>query len=67
MTGDELKELKDDLVDVARGKYPAGDSIHRSRTTPTEDVLKRILCIHQAPLRCEVIEKYVRIRRSAGC
>ena len=66
MTGDELQELKDDLVDVARGKYPCRGLVPPGPDDTDDDVLQRILCIHQPHFVSEVIEKYVRHPKICG-
>jgi len=66
MNGAELQELKDDLVDVARGKYPCRGLEPPKPEDTDDDVLQRILCIHQPHFVSEVIEKYVRHPKICG-
>ena len=66
MTAGELQELKDDLVDVARGKYPCRGLDPPKPGDTDEDVLQRILCIHQPHFVSQVIEKYVRHPKICG-
>ena len=60
MTVDELQELKDDLIAVARGKYSGKGIAPAVPDDSDEEVLQRILCVHQPHFISPVIEKYVR-------
>lgn len=60
ITPDELEELKADLITLSRGKYP-GEGIPPMPDELTDDeVLQRILCIHQPHYVSPVMEKYIR-------
>ncbi|MBM3262367.1 MAG: phytanoyl-CoA dioxygenase family protein [candidate division Zixibacteria bacterium] len=56
----EQAELKTDLIDIARGKYPCEGITPASSDATDEAVLRQILCIHQPHFISPVIEKYVR-------
>ena len=47
VTEDEIEELKQDTIRIARGEYPCEGITPTADTTTDEDVLKSILCIHQ--------------------
>ncbi|MDP7237575.1 MAG: phytanoyl-CoA dioxygenase family protein [Candidatus Latescibacteria bacterium] len=66
INSDELKELKDDLVAVARGQYPCEGIDPASPDDTDEEVLERILCIHQPHFISPVIEKYIRHPKICG-
>jgi hypothetical protein len=66
MTGDELDELKADLLAVARGSYPSENLEPVAPDMTDEEVLHRILCIHQPHFISPVIEKYVRHPKICG-
>lgn len=66
ITGDELDELKTDLVAIARGAYPCASIDPVPSDTGDDEVLQRILCIHQAHFISPVIEKYVRHPKICG-
>lgn len=66
MAGEELQELKDDLVALARGKYPCRGLEPPKPDETDEEVLKRILCIHQPHFVSSVIEKYLRHPKICG-
>jgi ectoine hydroxylase-related dioxygenase (phytanoyl-CoA dioxygenase family) len=62
----ELEELKQDLVKLARGGYPC-EGIKPVEASLTDDeVLQRILCIHQPHYVSKVMEKYVRHPKICG-
>lgn len=66
MSGDELQELQDDLIAVARGTYP-GEGIDPAAPGDSDEVvLQRILCIHQPHFISPVIGKYVRHPKICG-
>ncbi len=56
---EELQELRDDLIDIARGKYPCKGLVPPKSDETDEDVLQRILCIHQPHFVSSLIKKYV--------
>ena len=56
----ELEELKADLIAVARGAYPCEGVEPVSPSTTNQELLERILCIHQPHFVSPIIEKYVR-------
>lgn len=60
ITPDELDELKNDLVALARGQYPCETLQPLPADLSDDAVLKRILCIHQPHFISPVVEKYVR-------
>ena len=66
MDSNELKELKDDLIAVARGQYPNEGIDPASPDDTDEDILQRILCIHQPHYVSPIIEKYVRHPKICG-
>jgi phytanoyl-CoA hydroxylase len=66
ITVEELDELKTDLVALARGQYPCETLQPLPAELSDDDVLRRILCIHQPHYISPVIEKYVRHAKICG-
>jgi phytanoyl-CoA hydroxylase len=56
----ELAELKQDAVDLARGKYPSKTLQPLNAEMTDDEVLSSILCIHQPHYVSPVIGKYVK-------
>lgn len=66
VTPEQLEELKQDLTKLARGGYPCENIKPLSDTLSDEDVLRRILCIHQPHYISPVMEKYVKHAKICG-
>ncbi len=66
ISADELDELKEDIVKVARGGYPCENIEPVSEAIDDAEVLKTVLCIHQPHFVSPVIEKYVRHPKICG-
>lgn len=66
ITPEELEELKQDLTKLARGSYPCENIKPMPESLSDDEVLKRILCIHQPHYISPVMEKYVRHAKIAG-
>lgn len=66
VTSEEVEELRQDTVAVARGKYPCESLQPVSDTLSDDDVLRTILCIHQPHYISPVMEKYVRHPKICG-
>ncbi len=62
----ELDEMCADLVQISRGVYPCEGIEPLPAATPEKEVLRNILCIHQAHYISPVIEKYVRHPQVCG-
>lgn len=62
----ELQELKQDLIDVARGRYPCENLEPVSDAVSDEEVIARILCIHMPHYVSPIIEKYVKHKKICG-
>jgi len=66
MSDDELEELKQDTVCIARGRYP-NDAIKPMPDSMSDrQVLQNILCIHQPHYVSDVMLKYVKHPKIAG-
>ncbi len=63
---DEIAELLDDTVKLARGGYPCTALQPLPETMPDAEVLRSILCIHQPHFVSPVMLKYVRHPLVAG-
>lgn len=63
---DELNELKDDAVRIARGEYPCPQIEPLAPQTSAEQVLRSILCIHQPHHLSPVMMKYVQHPKICG-
>jgi len=66
ITSDELEELKQEAIAIARGKYPCEAIQPVDDSLTDQEVLERILCIHQPHFISPVIEKYVKHEKVAG-
>lgn len=62
----ELEELKADLVKLARGGYPCETLKPVEEGLSDDEVLQRILCIHQPHYISPVMEKYVKHPKICG-
>ena len=62
----ELEELKDEIVKLARGRYPVRDLPALSPDASDEQALQQILCIHQPHFFSPVILKYVKHPKICG-
>ena len=63
---DELKELKADTVKLARGGYECEGIEPLPDSLTDDEVLRRILCIHQPHYVSPVMLKYVKHEKIAG-
>jgi len=66
MEPSELEELKQEAVDLARGKYPCENLKPLDAELSDAQVLRRILCIHQPHFVSPIIEKYVKHPKICG-
>lgn len=57
---EEIEELRQDTVRIARGEYPCEGFEPLPADTPDAEALKNILCIHQPHFISPVMEKYVK-------
>ncbi len=66
MSAEEVEELRQDTIKVARGGYPC-DSIPPVPPETSDDaVLRTILCIHQPHYISPVMERYIRHPKICG-
>ena len=63
---DELEELKQDTVTLAKGGYPAQGLESLPKHLSDEEILQHILCIHQPHFVSPVMEKYVKHPKLCG-
>ena len=63
---DEIEELRDDTVKLARGGYPCESLKPVPAGLSDREVLERILCIHQPHYVSPVCEKYARHPKISG-
>lgn len=66
ISSEEVEELRQDTVRVARGLYPCESIPPASDTLSDDDVLRTILCIHQPHYISPVMAKYVRHPKICG-
>ena len=66
MTDMELNELKAETLRIARGEYPCEHIQPAASDLTDQQVLERILCIHQPHYISPVIERYVRHAKISG-
>jgi ectoine hydroxylase-related dioxygenase (phytanoyl-CoA dioxygenase family) len=66
VTPEEVEELRTDTAHLARGGYPCETLQPLSAALSDDEVLKRILCIHQPHYISPVMEKYVRHAKICG-
>lgn len=57
---EELQEIREEAVALARGKYPSPSLKPLPADTPADEVLRKILCIHQPHYLSPVLERYIR-------
>ena len=57
---DEIEELREDTVRIARGGYPCEAVQPVSENLSDDQILANILCIHQPHFVSPIMEKYVR-------
>ena len=62
----ELDELKRDVIDVARGRYPCENIEPLAEDITDQEVIEKILCIHMPHYISPVIEKYVKHPKICG-
>jgi phytanoyl-CoA hydroxylase len=60
MTSEEIAELRQDAVTIARGGYPCEGITPMPADFTDDEVLQNILCIHQPHYVSPVMEKYVK-------
>lgn len=63
---DEIEELREDTVRIARGEYPCEGITPVSPEQSDAQILRSILCIHQPHYISPVMEKYVRHPKLCG-
>jgi len=63
---EEVEELRQDAVRVARGVYPCESIPPASETLSDDDILRTILCIHQPHFVSPVMAAYVRHPKICG-
>ncbi len=66
VTPEEIEELREDAIAIARGKYPCPSIQPAPEDLSDEEVLQNILCIHQPHYISPVMEKYVRHPKICG-
>ena len=66
LVDDEIEELRQDTVTLARGKYDCDNMKPLSDSVSDEEAIGRILCIHQPHFVSETIEKYVKHPKICG-
>ena len=66
LKGEEVEELKRELVEVARGKYPSDNFQPLPAEIPDEEVLANILAIHHPHLISPMIEACARHPKICG-
>lgn len=66
ITPDEVEELRQDTVHLARGGYPCENLQPLPADLTDDEVLRRILCIHQPHYISPVMEKYVKHEKLCG-
>jgi len=63
---EEVEELRQDTVRVARGVYPCESIPPASESLTDDDILRTILCIHQPHFISPVMAAYVRHPKICG-
>jgi ectoine hydroxylase-related dioxygenase (phytanoyl-CoA dioxygenase family) len=63
---DELEELKQDTIKIARGEYLCQGLEALPKNLSDEEILQYILCIHQPHFVSPVMEKYVKHPKLCG-
>lgn len=66
VTPEELEELKADTLKIARGGYPSRTFEPIDARLSDDDVLRHILCIHQAHYISPVMKKYIQHPKICG-
>jgi len=66
MNAEELEELKRDTVDLAKGKYPSDALKPLAAETSDEEVIRKILCVHQPHRISPVVLEYVKHSKICG-
>ena len=66
MTDDEIMELRQETVDLARGKYECETLKPLPETMSDDEAIRNILCIHQPHYISPVSEKYVKHPKICG-
>jgi len=66
VTSEELEELKADTLKIARGGYPSRTFEPIDARLSDDDVLRHILCIHQAHYISPVMKKYIQHPKICG-
>ena len=62
----ELDELKRDIIEVARGRYPCDNIEPISDEVSDDEVIEKILCVHMPHYVSPLIEKYVKHPKICG-
>ncbi len=63
---EEVAEMVDDTIRLARGGYPCDGIKPVPETSSDDEVLRQVLCIHQPHFISPVMEKYVRHPKICG-
>ena len=63
---DEIEELREDTVRIARGGYPCEAVQPTSENLSDDQILANILCIHQPHFISPIMEKYVKHSELCG-
>ncbi len=66
LSREEVEELRQDAVRVARGVYPCASLPPVSETLSDDEVLRTILCIHQPHSISPIMEAYIRHPKICG-
>lgn len=66
VTMTEVNELRQDIVKLARGKYPCENIKPMPDDLSDAEVIKNILCIHQPHYVSPIMEKYVKHPKICG-
>ena len=66
LSDDEIEELRQDTVTLARGEYECDNMKPLPTSVSDSDAIGRILCIHQPHFVSETIEKYVKHPKICG-
>ena len=66
LSDDEIAELRQDTVTLARGEYECDNMKPLPTSVSDSDAIGRILCIHQPHFVSETIEKYVKHPKICG-
>lgn len=66
LSDNEIKELRQDTVTLARGEYECDNMKPLPDSVTDEEAIGRVLCIHQPHFVSETIEKYVKHPKICG-